>query len=446
MLVATCCAILLGPGHMSAAAQNPSWDEAIQPILDANCAGCHGADKQAGGLRLDTQDFALQGGNSGPALTPGNALESLIVHRVSLPPEHPDVMPPGDKAKLSASDIVTLMHWLTRAAAVETAQAAPAPEAPEATPAAGPDGTPWVDFASQIQPILSANCYQCHGEDRQRGGLRLDSPDDIDFGGDSGAVLAAGDPEGSLLLARVLLPADHPEFMPLNGDPLPDAEKDLIRRWIAQGASFEDRAVVTASVEEAAPSEVSPDPAPGFQPRPASNALVEIAKEVPPVDMAQLEPLQAIGALALPLAQDHPLVRVDFQRMNGPWDAGHLALLQDIAPHVTEVNLAKTGVTDEDLAALNGLEHITRINLAETAITDAGLEHLKGLEHLEYLNLYGTQVSDAGIGTLTGISSLRNVYLWQTNVTASGAERLREAIPGLFVEMGIEEPADATAK
>src|SRR5215210_532773 len=57
------------------------FENKIRPILVDNCYKCHsqGAEKIKGGLLLDTRDGALKGGNTGPAVIPGNVEKSLII-------------------------------------------------------------------------------------------------------------------------------------------------------------------------------------------------------------------------------------------------------------------------------------------------------------------------------------------------------------------------------
>jgi len=50
-------------------------------------------------------------------------------------------------------------------------------------------------FEKEIRPLLVANCYKCHGPDKHKGGLRLDSQEAILSGGDSGPALVPGQPE-----------------------------------------------------------------------------------------------------------------------------------------------------------------------------------------------------------------------------------------------------------
>src|SRR5262245_31478313 len=58
-------------------------------------------------------------------------------------------------------------------------------------------------FESKVRPILVANCMSCHGPEKQKAGLRLDSKPSMLRGGDSGPVVQPGDPDGSRLIEVV---------------------------------------------------------------------------------------------------------------------------------------------------------------------------------------------------------------------------------------------------
>ncbi|REJ85170.1 MAG: DUF1553 domain-containing protein [Planctomycetota bacterium] len=101
-----------------------------------------------------------------------------------------------------------------------------------------------VDFIRDIRPILSNNCFQCHGPDSntREADLRLDAKAGVFGGDDREPVIVPGEPEQSELLRRVsaddpdeqMPPADS-EYQRLSPDQI-----DLIRRWIAQGAEWEE--------------------------------------------------------------------------------------------------------------------------------------------------------------------------------------------------------------
>jgi hypothetical protein len=96
-----------------------------------------------------------------------------------------------------------------------------------------------VDFASEIFPILEKNCFSCHGSEKQKSRLRLDSKSVVFEGGLSGPAVAPGDGEGSLLFRRIA-GLDGEEQMPPTEEKLTGEEIGLIRAWIDRGAEWPD--------------------------------------------------------------------------------------------------------------------------------------------------------------------------------------------------------------
>lgn len=69
----------------------------------------------------------------------------------------------------------------------------------------------------EVRAILAHNCYQCHSQNKQKGGLVLDSKDGVFAGGESGLSVVAGKPEESELFRRITLSPNHDEVMPKKG-------------------------------------------------------------------------------------------------------------------------------------------------------------------------------------------------------------------------------------
>jgi hypothetical protein len=97
-----------------------------------------------------------------------------------------------------------------------------------------------VDFVKDIKPILEKNCYECHGSEKQKSGLRMDEKVAALKGGDNGALLVPGQSATSLLIKLVEGTRDDIARMPHKRDPLPAAEINLLRAWIDQGAVWPD--------------------------------------------------------------------------------------------------------------------------------------------------------------------------------------------------------------
>ena len=112
--------------HSRAADDRVDYFKQIRPILRARCIACHGALKQKGGLRLDTAALAIKGGDSGPAIEPGNVASSLLLERVSASDITERMPPEGEPLK--PEQISVLKQWIAQKAD------APADEQPERDP------------------------------------------------------------------------------------------------------------------------------------------------------------------------------------------------------------------------------------------------------------------------------------------------------------------------
>lgn len=92
---------------------NDFFEQKIRPVLVRHCYACHSAEakKLKGGLRLDTRDGMRRGGDSGPALVPGQPAKSLLLQALRY--EGPE-MPP--KGRLSAAVVADFEKWITSGA------------------------------------------------------------------------------------------------------------------------------------------------------------------------------------------------------------------------------------------------------------------------------------------------------------------------------------------
>jgi hypothetical protein len=106
-----------------------------------------------------------------------------------------------------------------------------------------------VDFVRDVQPILKARCLKCHGTEKPKGQLRLDSKPLAMKGGVSGAAIRPGKAAESPLV-KLLLSEDPDERMPAKAPPLPAAQIDVLRRWIDEGAAWPDSASVEVKVQK----------------------------------------------------------------------------------------------------------------------------------------------------------------------------------------------------
>ncbi len=121
-----------------------------------------------------------------------------------------------------------------------------------AVPVFGSTEDPHADlrfFENEVRPLLAKRCYECHGEEKQRGDLRLDRLHDFKASG----IVVPGDPEASIMIEAVR--RSDPDFAMPPEHPLPQAEVDVLEKWVTLGAPWPELAGRRAADTEIAVNE-----------------------------------------------------------------------------------------------------------------------------------------------------------------------------------------------
>ena len=110
-----------------------------------------------------------------------------------------------------------------------------------------------VHFSRDIRPLLNQNCMPCHGGVRQKNGVSfLFREEALGIGKSGRRTIIPGKPDDSELIARITS-SDPDVRMPYHAPPLPPHQIDLLRRWIKQGAKWEDHWAFVAPKPQALP-------------------------------------------------------------------------------------------------------------------------------------------------------------------------------------------------
>ena len=260
--------------------------------------------------------------------------------------------------------------------------------------------------AQIVLALFETRCYECHGATKQKGKLRLDTPEGI------ASVVLAGDPSESELFRRISLAHDDFDIMPPEGGPLTDADVLAVMRWIRGGA-------------EVAPVEIAP----------------EVMDQKPASDAELIDRLRSdLGAAVTELPESGDL-SIDLSLGDGAFQANQLAELKPIADRVVELSLAGRTISGE----IGGVSfpHLARLRLERSNADDAFVKvMLERAPTLETLNLHSTSVTDGIVGAIVRSPSLKQVVLFGTALSADALWSLRTQRPTLSVEAG-EELADA---
>jgi uncharacterized membrane protein len=280
-------------------------------------------------------------------------------------------------------------------------------------------------FAAVIQPVLKENCLSCHGPDKSKAGLRLDSLEAMLKGGENGPAIVPGKSAESPLSKRVRLPATDQDHMPPEGKHQPTSEDiALLEWWINTGASAKKLV-----------AELKPTPAVSriLEARFGSpSATSKIAKTVPPAPLDQALPLATkladeLNIAITALSPSEPWLQCNAGVAGKNFSDPEMAKLAQLGPNLRWLDLAGTKISDGGLTQLAAMPNLTRLHLERTGVTDAGLTNVTNLPNLEYLNLYGTEITDVGLQALEKVPKLKQIYLWETHVTPAAATGFIEA-------------------
>jgi uncharacterized membrane protein len=292
----------------------------------------------------------------------------------------------------------------SRSTSTPTSIAAPV-NAPVASGASASTPASVAFFNSRVEPIFDDKCVQCHGAQKKKGKLRLDSFDYVMQGGKDGLIVKPGDPKNSELYRRISLPRDSKDAMPAEGKPgLTETELKVIEFWIVSGATEN---LSAAKVKAAAPP---PEPAKVIVPPLAPDYRSRSGK---------IAALQAQLGVQLVLRSQDPRDGITLRTASAPerCDDGVLRALKPIADLIVDAELARTKVSDEGMKTLGSFSNLRYVDLSNTSVTSRGLMPLASLSKLESLNLTATGVDDPGVLPFRSKKGLQHLYLFGTRAT-----------------------------
>ena len=284
-----------------------------------------------------------------------------------------------------------------------------------------------------VQPLLQARCYNCHSDRKQKGKLRLDKPEFILKGGESGETVIPGKGEESEMIERLLLPLDHDDHMPPKGKPqLNTNQVALLEWWISTGADFNKKVSELKQPDKIKPVLTALESGAGTE---EENVAKMFAEPVSAVDTADINKLKRAGIIVIPVMQGSNYLSVNFVTATGIIE-NNISLLEPMKRQLVWLKMDNAGITDSTMATLGKLTALRRLQLSNNNITDKGLTALQSLKELQSLNLVGTKVTSQGLMPLAKLPNLKSLYLYQTLVTANDWPALQKAFPSTSLDSG----------
>jgi len=267
-------------------------------------------------------------------------------------------------------------------------------------------------YGARVQPIFTARCVNCHGPDKHKASLRLDSYSGVMRGGKDGPVVQAGNAQASDLFRRITLPVNHDDFMPKEGRrPLSSDQLKLIELWIGAGAS---ETLAKDAIKDA-PSGSAATP-----------SVAEVTfEEIDPAAVTRMR--STIAPAVLQLQKRYPNIldyesrgsanlHLNASNLGAKFSDDDLAAFAPVAERITLADFSRTRITDRSAAAIAAMIQLRILRLTNTGITDATVSRLGTLNKLESLNLFGTPVSASCLPAIAKLPKLAHLYAGQTSI------------------------------
>lgn len=270
-------------------------------------------------------------------------------------------------------------------------------------------------YAEVIQPILDYRCVSCHGDNKAKGKLKLNTKEQLAIPGKSGEKLLPEANDKGILHARINLPLNDEDHMPPDHKlQLTDHELSLINWWIDNGAPFDrkmmeydDGEMMKEKLIQLVSLNVADE---------RLNVPAYLPKVDPgPLDQTLVKELKDKNVVVLSAGEESSFLEINMVNVNSI-DNDLVQNLDQISAHIVRLKMSNMVVDESSLKVIAKMKNLIRLYLDECNISNTDLEYLNDLPELRYLNLNGNPIDEQGIQNLTPNANLEEVFAFNTNI------------------------------
>ena len=266
-------------------------------------------------------------------------------------------------------------------------------------------------YEKAIAPILTQKCVSCHGPDKVKGKLQLQSPELIIKGGKDGNILTSFHNEEALLLQRIHLPNADEKHMPPDGKlQLTLEELTLLTKWVKAGGNF------TKKISELAKTD--------------SLAILAMAYKAPAKgsgdkknNAPDLKEFNSNYLTVNYLYSGSEDIEVNFFQGTF-YKIEQLKNLEKIKDKIVSLNMQGMPITKEDLAIIVQFTRLKKLNLNYTNLQIADLQVLKNISGLTNLSICGIEVNQSSLKILLEKAPFTEVHVWTNHSSEKEFQQL----------------------
>ncbi len=274
-----------------------------------------------------------------------------------------------------------------------------------------------------IAPILEQKCVSCHGDDKTKGKLKLNSPENISKGGEDGNILKEDSGKKALLYELIHLPEADEKHMPPEGKlQLTSEEKIILSKWIKTDDPFKVKLHQLAKDD----SLVALVYTQKSQARPNKKMLTDLP------DLAEFNS-NYCSVNYLYAGTDE--VDVNFFQASF-YNRENLKKLEKIKDNIISLNMQGMPLGKEDLALILQFKNLQRLNLNSTNLEFSALNDLKSLPNLKELSICGIEFNEAALDKFLDQAKFTSLNVWTHTSGENQFEKIISKYPGVKITVG----------
>ncbi len=266
-------------------------------------------------------------------------------------------------------------------------------------------------YEKAIAPILTQKCISCHGPEKMKGQLQLQSPELIIKGGKNGSILNSIQNEEAQILQRIHLPnTDEKHMPPIDKLQLTLEELTLLNKWVKAGGNF------TKKISELAKTD--------------SLAILAMAYKAPTKgsgdnknNAPDLKQYNSSYLTVNYLFNGSEEIEVNFFQASF-YKKEQLANLVKIKDKIVSLNMQGMPVTKEDLAIILQFTKLKKLNLNYTKLNLNDLQPLKTITSLKNLSICGMDVNQNTLTKFLEKAPFTEINIWTNHSSEKEFQQL----------------------
>ncbi|MEI6679871.1 MAG: FN3 associated domain-containing protein [Mariniphaga sp.] len=276
-------------------------------------------------------------------------------------------------------------------------------------------------FNLGISPILAQKCISCHGSQKIKGKLQLDTPEHISAGGEDGNILIGNLKEEPMLFERIHLPLSHEKHMPPDGKmQLTPDEITILSKWIKSGSNFKNKLSELAK-EDSLFVLVN------------KNSVLPIV--TPKTNLPDLKEFNSDYCAVNYLFSGSDEIAVNFFQGTF-YNREYLQKLTKIKSKIVRLNMQGMPLTKEDLNIIVQFNNLEKINLNYTRLDMASLGGLKSITKLKSVSICGIEFDETRLNTFLDQAKFSSVNIWSKTGNKKQLEKLIVKYPAISIIVG----------